>query len=109
MLTYATPYKQFSHWQDREVKIINGYPVRFSDVCVHEFLIGDVDDPELHAAEPLQKWQTSAAAAWVFENAVGDPYRISQPDLASYGHHYKIMARLSEQNETFWRLKWSGI
>jgi hypothetical protein len=43
------------------------------------------------------------------EHAVGKPYWIQQPDYASYHLLYRIMARLSEQNETFWRLKWDGI
>ncbi len=29
-------------------------------------------------------------------------------DISSYGHLYRIMARLSEQDQTFWTLKWGN-
>jgi hypothetical protein len=40
------------------------------------------------------------------EHAVEQPYWIRQADISSYGHLYRIMARLSEQDQTFWKLKW---
>ncbi len=43
------------------------------------------------------------------EHAVEQPYWTHSTDYHSYGHLYRIMARLSEQNETFWNLKWGGL
>lgn len=99
---------EYRHWQPEMTKIIDDQPVRFSDVCVHEFTVGDVEDPEIYAAEPIWKWQQSDAGKWVMENAVEQPYYIHGLDYNSWGHRYKIMARLSEQNQTFWSLKWGG-
>jgi len=98
----------YKHWQPKMTKIINERAVSFSDICVHSFVIGDVDDPEIYAADPICKWQESEAGKWVMENAVEKPYYIQGLDYHSFGHQYKIMARLSEQDQTFWRLKWGG-
>ena len=99
---------QSKHWQAEEVKVIGDHAVRFSDVCVHTFTVGDVEDPEIYAAEPIWNWQESEAGKWIIENAVDKPYYIQSADYNNWGHQYKIMARLSEQNQTFWRLKWGG-
>ena len=95
---------EYKHWQPELTKIIDGKPVRFRDVCVHEIRMGDVEDPDLWVASPIYDWQQTEAGKFVMEHAVQEPYWISSVDSTSYGTVYKIMARLSEQNETFWRL-----
>jgi hypothetical protein len=92
-------------FQPPEYKIIDNNVVRFSDICVHEFTMGDVEDPDLYAAQPISEWQDSEAGQFVMAHAVEKPYWIRQVDLNSYGHQYKIIARLSEPNQTFFRLK----
>jgi hypothetical protein len=89
-----------------EYKLINNKTVRFNDVKVHEFNMGDVEDPDLYAAEPLWKWQQSEAGQWVMDHAVETPFWHRTVDPASYGHKYYIIARLSEQDQTYWALKW---
>jgi len=101
-----TQDNQPQHWQPEMTKIIDGRPVRFRDVCVHEIRMGDVEDPDLWVADPIHKWQQTEAGKFVMENAVEQPYWTRSMDYATYGHLYRIMARLSEQNETFWRLKY---
>ena len=95
--------------QPRQVKIIDGVPIAFSDVVVHHFPMGDVEDPDLYAAEPLYNWQQSEAGTWVMAHAVEPPFWVRQPDLSSYGYRYYIVARLREQDQTFWSLKWGGL
>jgi len=94
-----------AHWKAEEVKIIGDRAVRFRDVCVHEITMGDVEDPDLWVADPIWRWQQTDAGKFVMENAVDPPYWTRNMDYNNYGHVYRIMARLSEQNETFWRLK----
>jgi len=101
--TYPNEYKQ---WQPEQVKIIGDKAVKFSDVCVHQIRMGDVDDPDLYVAQPIYEWQESDAGKFIMEHAVEKPYWTRQVDIASYGHLYRIMARLSEQDQTFWTLKW---
>ena len=98
---------EYQHWQAAKVKIIDGQAVRFSDVCVHTFTLGDVEDPDLFAGEPLWKWQQSEAGKWVMENAAEQPYWVKNLDHLSWGYVYKVMARLSEQNQTYFKLKFT--
>lgn len=105
----STQHKNPEHWQPAEVKIIGDRAVRFRDVCVHEIRMGDVEDPDLFVAEPIWKWQESDAGRFIMENAVDKPYWTRTMDPHTYGHLYRIVARLSEQNETFWSLKWGKL
>jgi hypothetical protein len=96
------------HWQPAETKIIDGLPVRFRDMCVHKFTVGDVEDPVAYAGEPLWDWQQSEAGAWILENAEEPPYWIKDVDPDTFTYRFRIMARLSGANETFFRLKYGA-
>jgi hypothetical protein len=95
-----------THWQPEEVKFIGDRAVRFSDVCVHEFFIGDVEDPDTYAAELVLQWQRSELGQWGMDHVIGEIYWTRAADYASYGFRYRIVARLSEQDQTFFKLKW---
>ena len=99
----------YSHRRPEQVQIIDGRAVRFRDVCVHEFSVGDSEDPDLHAGEPLWHWQQSDAGQWVMANAAETPYWIRAMDNLRWGYSYKIMARLSEPNIVFFQLKFGGV
>ena len=94
------------HWQPYQVKLIDGKPVAFRDVVVHTIRVGDVEDPDIAIAMPLYEWQQSDAGKFITENSVGKPYWHHNFDHSSYGHQYRVVARLSEQTEVFWRLKY---
>jgi hypothetical protein len=89
-----------------EYKLINGQGVKFSDVKVHEFIMGDVEDPDLYAAEPLIAWQNTEAGQWVMEHAVEQPFWHRMINPYTFGWTYYIIARLSEQDHMYWALKW---
>lgn len=74
-------------------------------IVVHEFLMGDVEDPDLYAADPLIKWQNSEEGKWVMEHAIETPawYRI--PDVMQYGYKYQIRAKLSGPRLTEYLLR----
>jgi hypothetical protein len=93
-------------FQPREIKIVDGYTIAYSDVVVHHFPMGDVEDPDLYAASPLYEWQQSEAGAWVMEHAVEPPFWTRQPDMESYGYRYYVVARLKEADQTYFKLKW---
>ena len=101
-------YTEYDHWQPCMTKVIDGTPVRFRDVCVYEIRIGDVEDPDLLVADPIWRWQLSDAGEFVMQHAVSKPYWAQHMDYNNYGHVYRVVARLSEQDETFWRLKWGN-
>lgn len=75
-------------------------------IAVHEFTIGDVDDPEIFAAQPIWEWQQTEAGKWVMENAVETPYWHRAMDVHSYSLKYRITALLKEQDATYYNLKW---
>ena len=89
-----------------EYKLIDGRAVKFSDVAVHSFTMGDVEDPDLYAAQPIYEWQESEQGKWVMEHAVETPFWHRHVDPMTYGYRYFIIARLKEQDQTYWALKW---
>jgi len=97
-----------AHWQPELTTIVDGRPVRFSDVCVHEFYLSDAEDPVILAGSPMWDWQQSAAGQWVIEHAVEKPYWHKDLCANTYSYRFRIIARLSEQDQTFFRLKFGG-
>ena len=100
---------EYAHWKAAEVKIINDRAVRFRDVCVHEMHVGDVDDPDIYVGQHIWEWQQTEEGEFVMTHAVEKPYWVRATDHTTYGHVYRIVARLAEPDELFWTLKWNGL
>ena len=85
--------------------IINDQVEEVREVVVHEFTMGDVEDPELYAAEPLYKWEKSEEGQWIMEHAIETPcwYRI--PDMLQYGYRFQVRAKLSGPRLTEYLLR----
>jgi hypothetical protein len=96
---------QEPQFQSPEYQVINDHVVRISNIVVHEFSMGDVEDPDLYAAQPISEWQNSAAGQFVMAHAVEKPYWTRSIDPLNYGHLYVIVARMREPDQTFFRLK----
>ena len=75
-------------------------------IVVHSFSMGDVEDPDLYAAQPLYEWEHSEAGQWIMKNAADTPtwYRIADP--TSYGYKYQIRAKLMGPALTEWLLRY---
>jgi hypothetical protein len=75
-------------------------------ITFHSFSMGDVEDPDLYAAQPLYEWQQTEQGQWVMEHAVEEPvwHRVVNP--YTFGYTYHVVARLSEQDQTYWALRW---
>jgi hypothetical protein len=80
---------------------------KIHDVVVHRFSMGDVEDPDLYASQPIIEWQQSEQGAWVMTHAVESPIWHRMVDHASFGYTYVIRARLKDTDYTFYQLKWS--
>jgi hypothetical protein len=89
-----------------EYKVIDNKVFKLSDVVVHTFAMGDVEDPDLYAARLMLDWQNSEAGAWVMENALEQPFWHRHVDPIIFGYRYYIVARLRDQDQTYWALKW---
>ena len=74
-------------------------------VVVHSFTMGDVEDPDLYAAEPMIQWEQSEQGQWVMRNAADTPTWHRMADPATYGYKYQIRAKLMGPALTEWLLK----
>jgi hypothetical protein len=106
MAITAAPTER-SHWKPREFRLINEQPVAFSDLVVHSFCVTELEDPVIHAAGPLLDWEHSEAGQWVWTHAVETPWWYRQLDVSNYSHRFSIIARLSESDQTFFKLKYT--
>ncbi len=75
-------------------------------VIFHSFTMGDVDDIDIYIAQPIWEWQQTDAGRYIMEHAVEQPYWTRNMDYNTWGHKYRIMARLNEKDQLFWELKW---
>ena len=73
---------------------------------VFRFFLSDVDDPSIYAAEPLYKWEKSAAGQWVIANSPEMPTWYISPAYDRYGYSVSVVADLSPENWTYFHLKY---
>ena len=76
-------------------------------VIVHTFRLSDVDDPAIYAAEPIYQWQQTDAGQWVMAHSVPEPEWTLGPDHTTYGYRVHITANLSEEDTTYFLLKYN--
>ena len=77
------------------------------DVIVHKFRMGDVDDPDLYAAQPLYDWEHSEIGQWVMQHSISTPtwYRVA--DHYNFGHVYIVKATFDSKSHLIWKLKYA--
>jgi len=78
------------------------------EIVVHNFTMGDVDDPDLYAAEPLWTWQNTVQGKWVMENALESPVWTRMADPMTFGHRYIITATFIEKKVTEYYLRFGN-
>jgi hypothetical protein len=93
------------NYKPSRVRIVGDRAIEESDVVVHIFNIGDTEDPDLIAGLQMMDWQNSEPGQWINKNCIGELYWMRMMDHLSYGYQYRIVARLTKQNETFFKLK----
>ncbi len=71
----------------------------------HEFTLGDVEDPEIYAAQPLCEWQTTEMGEWVMKHCTDPTYRISV-DPHTWGYKVIIHGDLSAEDAIYFTLKY---
>jgi hypothetical protein len=91
-----------------EYMVFNEVVVKTKEIVVHTFRQGDVDDPDLYAAEPLYNWQKSPQGEWVMEHSVEPPVWHRMADPSNYGHKYIITATLVEKKLTEYYLRFGN-
>jgi len=89
--------------------VINDRVHEIHTVVVHRFRMGDVEDPDLYAAQPLWEWQESEQGKWVMERAIEKPIWHRHDNWAGFGTDYAVTAKLKEQDYTHWLVKWKKL
>jgi hypothetical protein len=72
-------------------------------VIVHKFNMSDVEDPDLWAAQTLIEWEKSEKGHWVMKNAIEPTWHRC---FYEYGWQYTITAEMSEEQLTYYKLKY---
>ena len=75
-------------------------------ITFHQFSMGDVDDVDIYAAQPIYEWQQTEQGQWVMQHAQDLRY-YTNPDLTSFGHRITIRGQLDERLATEYFLRWS--
>jgi hypothetical protein len=75
-------------------------------IVAHRFTVGDVEDPDIYAAEPLWKWQNSEAGKWAMENCAETPSWHRVMDPAIFGYSYQVKITLTPKQLVYWKLKY---
>ena len=91
-----------------QFNVIDNRVVEIKTVVVHRFKMGDVEDPDLYAAQPLWEWQESEMGQWVMAHAVDQPEWHRQANQFSYHTEYTVVAKLAAKDYTYWALKWGS-
>ena len=73
-------------------------------VVLHKFRMGDVEDPELYAAQPIYEWQQTEIGKWCMENATDLEYH-TNIDHVTMGYSVAITGILSGKHLTYFLLK----
>jgi hypothetical protein len=90
----------------QQVMVFDDVAHRIHNTVVHSFMMGDVDEPDLYAAQPLWEWEQSDVGQWVMEHAIESPMWQRINDYNAYGTKYIITAKLKEVDLTVFLLKY---
>jgi len=75
-------------------------------ITFHSFSMGDVEDPDIFAGEPIWQWQQTEQGRWVMENAHNLTY-FRQPDPVNWGHRFLIRGEITDPRKvTEYFLRW---
>lgn len=78
-------------------------------LVVHEFNMGDVEDIEIYAAEPIYQWQQTEKGKWVMQHSINPPTWYQGLDPTMYGWRIRIVAEFSDKDLTYYTLKWASV
>lgn len=92
--SYFQHHSPYTHNPPRhKYNIVGDRVEEVKELVVHSFSMGDVEDPDLYAAQPLYEWEQSEFGQWVMENACDVPTWHRIADAATFGYKYQIRAK----------------
>lgn len=76
-------------------------------MILHEFAMGDVEDPYLYAGFPIHEWQQTDKGQWLLAHAKGEMVFHCAPCPVTYGFRVIITGLLDPRDELIFRLKYT--
>jgi hypothetical protein len=73
----------------------------------HSFTLGDVDDVEIYAAQPIYEWQQTPPGKWAMAHARDLTWR-RDLDINTMGHRITVYGYLDPRLATEYILRYSG-
>jgi len=77
----------------------------YIETKVHYFSVGDAEDPDIYAAQPLWEFQQTEKGKWIMENSIELPTWHRHLDHDTFGYRYCVTAKLPREKYTFFKLK----
>ena len=77
-------------------------------IIAHQFGLGDVEDPEVYAAQPIYEWEQTEQGRWLHEHSYKQMEWKIAINYDTYGYKVIISAWLAEKDLTYYMLKWSS-
>lgn len=74
-------------------------------ITFYTFNMGDVEDPEIYAAQPIYEWQQTEQGKWVMKHCKDPTFSIGS-DPAYMGYKITLHGELADQEAVFHELKW---
>lgn len=87
-------------------KIIEDRVEEIREITVYEFSMGDVEEPDLYASQPLYEWTQTERGQWVMKNACEVPVYHNITDFATMGYKYIVRAKFVGSALTEYLLKY---
>ncbi len=75
-------------------------------ITFHTFTMGDVEDPDIYAAEPIYRWQQTEQGTWAMEHAHDLTY-YTGADPHGFGYLISIRGTINDPKRiTEYFLRW---
>ena len=74
----------------------------------HSFRMGDVDDVDIYAAQPIWEWQQTEHGRWVMAHARELRY-YTGADPHAFGYRVTIQGHLEPHDATEYFLRWTAV
>ena len=77
------------------------------NIVFHTFGIGDPDDPEIYAAQPLYEFMKTTKGQWIKKNCL-DPKYVIRADVHTFGQRVIVYGEVDDILATEYYLRWSN-
>jgi hypothetical protein len=75
-------------------------------IVAHRFTVGDVEDPDIYAGQPIYEWEQSEAGQWMMKHSDPTPLWQREYSNLTYGTSYVIKGYLTPEQLVYWKLKY---